>query len=446
MRLRIGVPQRLWWRIWLAVITSIALFALLSATAWRVFFDPARIAANAEALAAIVAAALPPADAPADEQMRFLVSWQRRAQADFALFDAQRNRIASAGRPLPPPRAQLDDSHWLARRRFDPAAAGGGDGKHERAAFVPFALRLADDRWLVVRRDWRPARPPFGLAATLIAIAVGIGTYPVVRRLTRRLERLQASVERLGAGDLKARVAVEGRDEVARLAASFNNAAARVELLVVAQQSLLANASHELRSPLARVRLAVEMLKQDARPELKHELERDIAEIDSLIDEILLASRLDATNHEPALEDVDLTALAAEECARADARLDAQRVAVRGDARLLRRLLRNLLENARRHGGAAVDVSLSCDDESALLAVCDRGPGVPDSERERIFEPFYRLPGATEAAGGAGLGLALVRKIITQHGGSVSCKPRANGGSCFEVVIPTGAAPPSHSL
>ncbi len=442
MRLRIGVPQRLWWRIWLAVIASIAVFALLSMTAWRVFFDPARIAANAEALAAIVAAALPPADAPAGEQLRLLESWQRRARADFALFDAQRNRIASAGRPLPPPRAQLDDSHWLARRRFDPAAASG-DGKHERAAFVPFALRLADDRWLVVRRDWRPTRPPFGLAAslTLIAIAVGIGTYPVVRRLTRRLERLQASVERLGAGDLKARVAVEGRDEVARLAASFNAAATRVESLVVAQQSLLANASHELRSPLARVRMAVEMLKQDARPELKHELERDIAEIDALIDEILLASRLDAANREPAREDVDLTALAAEECARVDARLDAQRVAVRGDARLLRRMLRNLLENARRHGGEAVDVSLSCDDESALLAVCDRGPGVPDSERERIFEPFYRLPGASEAAGGAGLGLALVRKIITQHGGAVICKPRVGGGSCFEVVIPTVAAP-----
>jgi len=127
----------------------------------------------------------------------------------------------------------------------------------------------------------------FGADGTPLA-AIGVGTYPVVRRLTQRLERLQRGVDALGAGELSARVKVEGKDEVARLAESFNRAAARIEELVGAHKSLLANASHELRTPLARIRMALELGKD------KREVERDIAELDALIDEVLLASRLDA--------------------------------------------------------------------------------------------------------------------------------------------------------
>ena len=130
-----------------------------------------------------------------------------------------------------------------------------------------------------------------------IALAVAICAYPLVRRLTRRLERLQAGVEQLGAGDLAARVKVEGKDEVAMLAESFNRAAARIEDLVGSHKLLLANASHELRTPLSRIRMGVELLKETAGPQdlkRKADLERDIAELDALIDEILLSSRLDA--------------------------------------------------------------------------------------------------------------------------------------------------------
>jgi two-component system OmpR family sensor kinase len=270
---------------------------------------------------------------------------------------------------------------------------------------------------------------------------VVVAAYPVVRRLTRRLERLQAHVDSWGEGRLSARVAVEGKDEVARLAASFNRAAERIEALVGAQKSLLANASHELRSPLTRLRMAAELLGAGAPAEIRDELARNIAELDQLIEEVLLASRLDAmAQAERALETVDLTALLAEECARAGAALSAPPVSVRGEPKLLRRLVRNLLENARRHGAAPIEAVLDARAADLLrLDICDRGRGVPEAERELIFTPFHRLPGASEADGGVGLGLSLARQIARRHGGDIECLPREGGGCCFRVTLP--AAP-----
>jgi signal transduction histidine kinase len=109
---------------------------------------------------------------------------------------------------------------------------------------------------------------------------------------------------------------------------------------------------------------------------------------------------------------------------------------VHGDERLLRRALRNLLENARRYGGAEVSVELVRSSSGAEVRVCDRGPGVPEALRERIFEPFYRLPGHAEQAGGVGLGLSLVRQIAQRHGGSVRCEARPGGGSIFVLALP----------
>jgi signal transduction histidine kinase len=111
-----------------------------------------------------------------------------------------------------------------------------------------------------------------------------------------------------------------------------------------------------------------------------------------------------------------------------------------GESRLLRRLVRNLVENALRHGGGEVigevSVALARREGAIELTVCDRGPGISPTERERIFEPFYRAAGASESSGGVGLGLALVRSIARRHGGDVRCEPRAGGGSCFVVTLP----------
>jgi signal transduction histidine kinase len=311
----------------------------------------------------------------------------------------------------------------------------------------------------------RPKRPPsnswtrapfgFGWMLGVVALAVALGTYPIVRRLTQRLEGLQRGVERWGDGDLTARVTVQGSDEVAFLAERFNHAAERIESLMdtqksllVSHKSLLANASHELRSPLARIRMGLELMGGGAGSAQRAEISRSINELDQLIDEILLASRLDAgqADAEP-FETLDLTGLAAEECARVQAELGTadhtHSLTLQGSARLLRRLIRNLLENARRYGAGDIELELSQSGVGAqgrvTIRVNDRGPGVPAAQRERIFEPFYRLPGASEREGGVGLGLALVKSITERHRGTVRCEDRPGGGASFVVELPVQA-------
>jgi signal transduction histidine kinase len=221
-----------------------------------------------------------------------------------------------------------------------------------------------------------------------------------------------------------------------------NHAAAQVEQLVSSHKSLLANASHELRSPLTRIRMGLELMGDTPSPAMKEEISRSVGELDQLIDEILLASRLDTKEADiGSVESVDLTGLASEECARVNASLElgdqTQSLVVPGVPKLLRRMLRNLLENARRYGAANIEVQLEPSGaKGVVLRVCDRGPGVPAALRERIFEPFYRLPGASEREGGVGLGLSLVRSIVQRHGGQVHCEDRPGGGACFVVQLP----------
>ena len=290
---------------------------------------------------------------------------------------------------------------------------------------------------------------PLALVAVLF-IAVAAGAYPVVRRLTRRLEALKQGVRAFGRGDLALRVDASGHDEVAEVAATFNQAAERIEALVRSHQTLLANASHELRSPLARLKMAVTMygeLPEPQRAGLKREIDTNGAELDALVEEVLLASRLDARVPLDRSDRVDLLGIAAEEAARVDAEVEAVgatvgatvALQVSGNERLLRRALRNLLENARRYGGGEITTLVAADaDGAARISVCDRGPGVPAELRERIFEPFFRLPGHAEREGGVGLGLSLVRQIVLAHGGQVACEAREGGGSCFVIQLPPG--------
>lgn len=320
---------------------------------------------------------------------------------------------------------------------------------------IEFQVAMTDGSSLFVQIPPRPRRPgepppsrpwvrgPAGLLWMLgiVALAVAIGTYPIIRRLTQRLEDLRRGVERWGDGELSTRVPVSGTDEVAFLAQRFNKAAERIETLVKSHKSLLANASHELRSPLTRIRMGLELMGAQTSPTFKNEISRNIAELDQLIDEILLASRLDAREADVGtIETVDLTGLAAEECARLNAELQvapgSQAVTVQGVAKLLRRVVRNLLENARRYSTGDITVQVRREGRRAIVSVCDNGPGVPVDLRERIFEPFYRLPGASEHEGGVGLGLALVRSIVQRHSGVVHCDDHAGGGACFVVELP----------
>jgi two-component system, OmpR family, sensor histidine kinase RstB len=413
--------RKLYLRIYLAVLASLAAFALVSGVLWRQLGD-AGPGSHAFAMAGTLAQnVLPPAAASKPEQQAALEKLAANVRVNIALYAADRTLLAAVGEVLALPDAGIDQGgRW---RRWGGPPAG--------------AIHLPDGRWLVARVPGDRRHLRFGLffIFALIALAVGVGAYPVVRRLTARLERLQAGVELLGAGDFSARVKVEGNDEVARLAESFNRAAGRIEELVSAHKSLLANASHELRTPLARIRMAVELMKGSADPKRRRDLEHDIAELDALVDEILLASRLNAVKEREADEDVDLLALATEECARYDeAGLDGESVTVHGDPRLLRRMIRNLLENARRHGAPPIEVRVSRADGRAELRVCDHGPGIPPAEHEAVFQPFHRFAGAGPSAGG-GLGLALVRQIARRHGGDASYLGSLQSRSCFVVSL-----------
>jgi signal transduction histidine kinase len=298
-----------------------------------------------------------------------------------------------------------------------------------------YAVKLQDGRLLVVRPRYRYLFHGLHMVLFLSGLAaiLALMVYPIARGITARLGRLKEGVHSFGAGDLAARVAVEGRDEVAALATSFNESAARIEQLVRANQMLLANCSHELRTPLTRMRLAIERLKA-GDTQAGAELARNIAELDVLIGELLLSSRLDAARRPDRVERVDLLALAAEEAAHFDREVTGEPVSIDGDPLLLRRLVRNLLENARAHAGGASDIRVTRADGGARIVVEDAGPGIPEVDRERIFEAFYRRRESTPATG-AGLGLAIVRQIARIHGGDVTYEPREGGGSRFVVLV-----------
>jgi signal transduction histidine kinase len=420
--------RRLYHQFYLAIVASLLLVVFVAGALWR--FAPIPSEEAFEIAGELVAGHLPPAGADAAEQQKAIDRLHERLHIDLALFDDARRPIAAAGSPLPPPRARREGGGWLGWR--------GGPR---------WVVRLPDGRWVVARPPVHRARPVLGLIGFLgtIALAVAACAYPLVRRLTGRLERLQEGVESLGAGDLKARVKVEGRDEVASLAQSFNAAAARIEQLVGAHKLLLANTSHELRTPLARIRLAVELFKGEADPARKRELERDIAELDALIEQILLLSRLQALPAPEERESVDLLALAAEEAARyAQCAVAGEPVFVRGDAALLRRMLRNLLDNAQRHGIAPIAVEVRPSEGQAVLTVCDRGAGVAANEQERVFLPFHRA--ANKAEGGTGLGLTLVRQIARQHGGDAAWVASGERSATIRVILPAEALRPSERL
>jgi signal transduction histidine kinase len=416
--------RRLYLRIYFAVLASIAMSVLLAGMAWKFVGEAQTFAPRQQFLSALAESMLPPAASTPAQVLQSLERWQRLSGFEFALVDSSGKLVARTG-----------GSMWDERAQSMP----------RRGGFARHIVTLPDGRRLFAEPPMPPRGPLRGLGwlAALVAIAlvVALCAWPVVRRLTRDLEKLETGVAAFGKGDLAARVSVKGKDEVAHLASTFNRAAEQIETLVRSNRALLANASHELRSPLARLRMSIENVGADTPAPVREEIARNVMELDGLVEEILTSSRLDARGGDAVKrEEVDLRPIAAEECARAGAELHAgpgsERI-VRGEPRLVQRLIRNLLENAVRYGnGSRVEVSIHAAAEELRIEVCDRGPGVPDSERERIFEPFYRPSGASERAGGVGLGLALVRQIARAHGGEAICLPRDGGGACFRVRLP----------
>ncbi|BCH35452.1 sensor histidine kinase [Mesorhizobium sp. L-8-10] len=414
------IRRTLFLKVYLTLIASLALVAASSAL--FVHFNSGEAETSWRERRERVVAALLPADA---DPAAFQATVGRLAEAldaDLSVYSADRRLLASAGAPFP--------ADVLSRR-------GRRDGPDGRI----FVFRLSDGRTVAARMD-RPFGPGGGgrnpLAwLAMIAAVIGLAAYPVVRHLTRRLERLRRGVDAWGGGALATRVADDGHDEVAAVARSFNKAADHIERLLAAHRSLLANASHELRSPLARLRMAIDLFEQSGSAASRDEILRNLGELDTLVEEILLASRLDHVEKLDLVEPVDLLAVAAEEGARAAVEVTGAPAMVSGDPRLIARLVRNLVQNAQRHGAPPVSIDVAQEGNVARLAVRDHGQGVPEAERDRVFEPFYRPSGRSETAGGWGLGLSLVRQIARHHGASLRYETPADGGACFVVEFPT---------
>jgi signal transduction histidine kinase len=422
--------RRLYLQIYLTIIVILVIFALAVGAVWRLATDDSQFEDTLQFVTEIATRTIPPPGTPRFQIQRTLNQLHHRLRADFALYGPRGGLIAQAGRPLPPVNVRHEAPGRLQRLGRAPVwLLPLNDGRH-------LVIRLAPIRW----------QPGFWLIVSLgaIGVAVAIGALPLTRRLTRRLERLKAGVDQLGQGDLATRVKVEGKDEVAALAESFNQSASHIETLVRANKMLLANSSHELRTPLTRISMALALLGDKIEPDKRAQIGADIAELDQLIEEILLASRLD-TKQSQQFEDIDLLALAAEEAARDNISVEGAPVTVRGDRALLRRMIRNLIVNARRHAGDdQPDIRVAPSDAGrAVLEIRDRGPGIPDAERDRVFEPFYRLAGSSETGRGSGLGLALVRQIARNHDGDVVCQAAEGGGTVFRVSLP--AATPTHA-
>jgi signal transduction histidine kinase len=293
-----------------------------------------------------------------------------------------------------------------------------------------------------------------GLTVVLILVVVALVTVPTARRISRPLERLTEAVRRLGGGDLSTRVPARSPlrarkrwrhrhrvDELEELTRAFNEMADRVERLVRGQRELLANVSHELRSPLTRIRVALELLPADAASESRRRgLEADLADLERLIEDILTTARLDEAGLPTRLDALDARSVLTDVAERAlhDPVVEGKTIRVvegppiplSADGALLRRAVWNLVENAAKYGAPPITLDAERVGERVVLSICDEGPGIPEAERERVFTPFYRgdrtsAPGGTR---GVGLGLTLARRVAEVHGGSIAVEAASVAG------------------
>lgn len=283
----------------------------------------------------------------------------------------------------------------------------------------------------------------------VMVFVVGLAVY-----VTAPLRRMSRSMDRIAAGDLEHRVRVRGRDEAAAIGRSFNAMAERVRGMVVGQKEMMAGISHELRSPLTRMKVSLELLRQGGGDgDRIADLEGEVDLLDGLVEEMLLASRIDLGSLPLAIETLALDDVCAEAWERvADVAREQGTVLelrcgddgdrVRADRGLTVRLLGNLFENAVRCAGpGTVTVSTERAGDRVRIHVVDRGPGVADADLSRLFEPFFRADASrSRKTGAAGLGLMIVRRAVEAHGGEVRASHAAPGGLAVSFDLPAATS------
>lgn len=418
------IRTRLYMQIYLTIILSLVLVVVMTALALSVGGRDQSDLRLWEKAGQLALNALPEAELSIDLQAERFDALLDNISLNASLYDADGELIASKGQTLMLPTKRRYDAGW---QRLDGRMSG-------------WFIQLPDGRWLIaaseVERNVRDSVFNVLLVISAVALAIAFASYPFVRRLTRRLETLKDGVDQIGSGDLAARVSVEGRDEIAAVASSFNHAAEQIEKLLSAHKTLLANASHELRTPLSRMRLGLELYQQSGNTQRLNDLRTDIDELDGLIEEILLMSRLDNTNMQITLEECDLNALIEAEMAHfEDVFLSGTAPIIYANKTLIQRVIRNLINNAFKHGAPPVEITISQEQDQVILSVSDHGPGVSEADQAKIFERFYR--GADrQNVEGYGLGLPLVQQIIEAHKGSITLANHASTGEPgFTITI-----------
>lgn len=264
-----------------------------------------------------------------------------------------------------------------------------------------------------------------------------------VRRITTPLRQLTFAVRSLGQGAYPAPIAERGPAEVAELARTFNQMAADLRRLSEDRTVMIAGLSHDLRTPLTRLGIAVEMLDEHSQPELVAGIRRDLEVMNGLITQFVQFAR-DARGSSPVQVDLwQVICSMAADLRRGGAELrlhrSNNRCAYFADPRGLHRVLSNLLSNAVRYGDIEpVAVNLRCSNQEVSIEVCDRGPGIPQDQVEAMFRPFHRLdPARGQQSGGTGLGLAIARRVADQYGWQIDLLPRPGGGTIARLSLPT---------
>ena len=444
--------MNLFWRIWLWFWLAMVLLGLSFFAAHRQWFADDR--SDARLLELVGDAALPLARR--DDPERFN-QWRERIErrAHGRLFVLGPDGLDAGGRPLPPPLAEL----------LHETPAGETDTRrswrrHELLVLAPLADGYRAAAIL------RPGGGRFGgvpgWARLGIALVVsGLVCLALAFWLTRPVRKVREATMQLADGNLSVRVGDQvgrRRDEIARLAHDFDRMAERLETSIDAQRQLLRDVSHELRSPLARLQVAVELARGDGDRSPQHldRMVREIERLDTLIGQVLTLARFDAGDRAGPFERIDLAGLlhGIVDDANFEAGQDDRRVRleapdelwIEGDEHLLRAAIENVVRNAVRHTAqeTTVEVELAVRDGACEVTVRDHGPGVAEQDLERIFEPFVRVGEARDRdSGGLGIGLAIARRAVLLHGGDITANA-VNGGLavCLRLPSTPRTAPP----
>ncbi len=344
-------------------------------------------------------------------------------------------------RPLPP-----HLQRWLPRR-VEP----GVESMHKGHLMLVAQLSgVEPKRFLVSEVDpGRLHQVPFWLRGLMSVMIFGLVSWLLASMLTRQVRPLRAAAQQMAEGDLSVRVQLKGRGEISALGADFNLMAERLNDLLQSQRQLVRDISHELRSPLARLRVALALAERaEDRSKALGRIEREADELEGLISELLSLARLESGQAGLERKQLRMDELVAGVVTDAEFEAQAQdkgvdyspqELGLLGDPVLLRSAVENVVRNAIRHTpvGSRVAVSMARESDNCLILVRDAGPGVPEPQLEAIFDPFTRAEEARErGSGGFGLGLAIARRALLAHGGGASARNHPDGGLEVSLWLP----------